>query len=203
MIRQQAVLLHPAHRMRAGLVSSLAVLAMIVLGACGSATASGDAGFVAGDGSLVLLDESARSPAPTWEGELLGGGTWRSADTAGEVLVINVWASWCAPCRAEAPVLEEIWLEFADQGVQFVGLDTRDTEAAALAFIERYGVTYPNIIDTDGRLQLLFSDTLPPQAIPSTLVIDREGRVAGRALGAVSASSLRGLIEPLLGPTSE
>jgi len=97
-------------------------------------------------------------------------------------------------------VLEEIWLEYQDRGVQFVGFDTRDTEAAALAFIERYGMTYPNVIDTDGRLQLLFSDTLPPQAIPSTLVIDQQGRVAGRALGAVSGSSLRGLIEPLLAP---
>lgn len=189
-------------RSRAFIAVVAGLLATMVLTACGSATASGDAGFVAGDGSLVLLDEQARSPAPTWEGELLGGGTWRSTDTLGDVLVINVWASWCAPCRAEAPVLEEIWQEFKDQGVQFVGLDTRDTEASALAFIERYGITYPNVIDTDGRLQLLFSDTLPPQAIPSTLVIDREGRVAGRALGKVSASSLRGLIEPLVSPVS-
>jgi thiol-disulfide isomerase/thioredoxin len=191
---------HRAGRSWAARVSTAALCAALLVSGCGTAAGSGDSGFVAGDGSLILLDESARQAAPVWEGELLGGGTARSTDYAGDVLVINVWASWCAPCRAEAPVLEEIWLEYQDQGVQFIGFDTRDTEAAALAFIDRYGITYPNVIDTDGRLQLLFSDTLPPQAIPSTLVIDQQGRVAGRALGAVSGSSLRGLIEPLLAP---
>lgn len=92
-------------------------------------------------------------------------------------------------------MLEDVWREVKDDGVQFVGLDTRDTEAAALAFLDRYGVTYPNVIDTDGRLQLLFSDTLPPQAIPSTLVVDREGRVAGRILGRVTDATLTALID--------
>jgi peroxiredoxin len=96
-------------------------------------------------------------------------------------------------------VLADLARELADQGVQFVGLDTRDSDAAARAFVDRFGIDYPNVVDTDGQLQLLFSDTLPPQAIPSTLVIDAEGRVAGRALGKVSSSSLRGMIEPLLG----
>jgi len=170
----------------------------LILAACGTAQGSGDAGFVAGDGSLVLLDESARQPVPELSGETLDGGTWRMTDHLGEVIVLNVWASWCAPCRAEAPELQEVWEEFEGRGVQFVGLDTRDSDAAARAFVETYGITYPNVIDRDGQLQLLFADTLPPQAIPSTIVIDPEGRVAGRALGKVSASALRGLIEPLL-----
>ena len=109
--------------------------------------------------------------------------------------MLNVWASWCAPCRAEAPVLETVWRQVEGEGVQFVGLDTRDTEAAALAFLDAYDVTYPNVIDADGRLQLLFSDTLPPQAIPSTLVVDREGRVAGRIIGRVTEATLTALIE--------
>ena len=113
----------------------------------------------------------------------------------GQVWVLNVWASWCAPCRAEAPVLETVWRQVEGEGVQFVGLDTRDTEAAALAFLDAYDVTYPNVIDADGRLQLLFSDTLPPQAIPSTLVVDREGRVAGRIIGRVTEATLTALIE--------
>jgi peroxiredoxin len=82
--------------------------------------------------------------------------------------------------------------------VTFVGLDTRDSDASARAFVERFGIEYANVVDRDGQLQLLFSDTLPPQAIPSTLVIDRMGRVAGRILGKASESALRGLIEPIL-----
>ena len=184
----------PTRILRAGAALALSM----VLAACGTAQGSGESGFVAGDGSLILLDESARQPVPDLVGQTLDGGTWRMSDHLGEVVVLNVWASWCAPCRAEAPELQEVWEEFEGRGVQFVGLDTRDSDAAARAFVETYGITYPNVIDRDGQLQLLFADTLPPQAIPSTIVIDREGRVAGRALGKISASALRGLIEPLL-----
>lgn len=84
----------------------------------------------------------------------------------------------------------------------FVGLDTRDSVTAAQAFVDRYGLTYPQVRDEDGRLQLLFRDTLPPQAIPSTVVVDRDGRVAARLLGRVSESSLRGVIEPLVAESS-
>jgi thiol-disulfide isomerase/thioredoxin len=176
---------------------------VVLLTGCGttSAAAGGtDSGFVAGDGSLVLVPEADRGLAPEVVGETLDGETFRLSDYAGEVVVMNVWASWCAPCRAEAPELAALATEFEGAGVQFVGLDTRDSDVPARAFVERFGIPYPNVIDRDGRLQLLFGDTLPPQAIPSTIVIDREGRVAGRALGKVSESSLRGLIEPLLEP---
>lgn len=176
-----------------------AVALAVLLSACGGGDAQGPGtGFVAGDGSIVLLDEAARTPAPALAGTTLDGGEFVLADHLGEVVVMNVWASWCAPCRAEAPELQSLWEEFEGNGVQFVGLDTRDTDAAALAFIEAYGITYPNVIDTDGRLQLLFADSLPPQAIPSTLVIDPQGRVAGRILGRASESTLRGLIEGAL-----
>jgi len=177
----------------------IAVLAAVaLLTACGS-SASGDedpgTGFVAGDGSIVLIAPEERGPAPDLVGPTLEGGEFRLSDHLGEVVVLNVWASWCAPCRAEAPVLESAWRQVRDDGVQFVGLDTRDTDEAARAFLEAYDVTYPNVIDADGRLQLLFSDTLPPQAIPSTLVVDRQGRVAGRIIGRVTEPTLLALIE--------
>ena len=170
-------------------------MAALLLTACGASDADTGTAFVAGDGSIVLIAPDERQPAPDLVGPTLEGGEFRLSDHLGDVVVLNVWASWCAPCRAEAPVLEDVWREVKDDGVQFVGLDTRDTEAAALAFLDRYGVTYPNVIDTDGRLQLLFSDTLPPQAIPSTLVMDREGRVAGRILGRVTDATLTALID--------
>ena len=157
-----------------------------------------EAGYVAGDGSIVLLAPDERVDAPEVTGPTLDGGTFSLDDHRGEVVVINVWASWCAPCRAEAPTLAALAEELEPQGVTFVGLDTRDSDTSARVFVERFGIGYPNVIDRDGQLQLLFSDTLPPQAIPSTLVIDREGRVAGRVLGRASESALRGLLEPIL-----
>ena len=189
----------------AALLTVLALTGSLTLTGCGGsdpaaiADAPGDgSGFVAGDGSIVLLDAQSRMPAPDLAGTTLDGEPFRLADHLGDVVVLNVWASWCAPCRAEAPVLEQAAQDFADQPVQFVGIDTRDQDAAAKAFVERFGITFPSVVDRDGRLQLLFADTLPPQAIPSTLVIDQQGRVAARALGAVTLSDIRGMVEPLL-----
>ncbi len=185
---------------------ALLLTATVLLAGCATGTGAstgGDAptegsGFVAGDGSIVVLDEAQRTPAPDLVGETLDGETFRLADHLGEVVVLNVWASWCAPCRAEAPVLAQVSGDLADQGVLFVGLDTRDSDASARGFVERFDIPYPNVLDRDGRLQLLFSNSLPPQAIPSTVVIDRQGRVAGRILGKASESTLLALVEPLI-----
>lgn len=188
-------------RSRVRLAIALSSLSLL-LAACGGGTeaapAEAGSGYVAGDGSIVLVPEQERVAAPDLEGVTLDGETFRLADHLGDVVVLNVWASWCAPCRAEAPELAALDRELAPSGVQFVGLDTRDSDVSARAFVARFGIEYPNVVDRDGQLQLLFSDTLPPQAIPSTLVIDRQGRVAGRVLGKASESSLRGLIEPLV-----
>jgi len=181
------------------LAAGVAGVLALALAGCGASSADqSGTSFVAGDGSIVLLDPAERRPAPDISGATLEGGTWSLADARGEVVVLNVWASWCAPCRAEAPVLQSLWEEFQGQGVEFVGLDTRDAVAPATAFVERYGITYPNIIDTSGEIQLLFGDTLPPQAIPSTLLVDQQGRVAGRVLGKVSEAGLRALVDALL-----
>jgi thiol-disulfide isomerase/thioredoxin len=191
--------------MRTRLAAVAAAALVLLVSGCGSTSdgpsadgTSADSGFVAGDGSIVVLPESQRVAAPDLVGTTLDGDTFRLADQRGEVVVMNVWASWCAPCRAEAPTLAALSDELDGLGVQFVGLDTRDSDVPARAFAEKFGIGYPNVIDRDGQLQLLFGDSLPPQAIPSTLVIDAEGRVAARALGKVSESSLRGMIEPLL-----
>lgn len=176
-----------------------AAVAVLAVAGCANASAGSNegTGYVAGDGSTVVLAQSERQSAPELAGTTLDGGTWSSADAAGDIVVANVWASWCAPCRAEAPVLEQVHRANADAGVQFVGIDTRDSEAAARAFVSRYGITYPNIVDTDGQLQLRFRDTLPPQAIPSTVFIDKQGRVAARILGEADAPRLQGIIDTL------
>ena len=190
--------------MRAAAVTTAAAMAVsaLLLSGCGGQTATGAAdsgtGYVAGDGSAVVLPVADRQPAPDISGPTLDGGTWTMADHLGQVVVLNVWASWCAPCRAEAPALEQVSVETADQGVQFVGLNTRDTEAAAKAFVANYGITYPNLVDDDGSLQLAFRDTLPPQSIPSTVFVDAQGRVAARVLGEIDQSRLMGIIDTLV-----
>jgi len=183
-----------------GIRPSTLVVALILsigLTACSTAPET-EAGFVSGDGSVTILDPPQRQIAPEATGVDLNGDPLKLSDFAGQVVVLNVWASWCAPCRAEAGALEEVATQFDGKGVQFIGLNTRDSNAAAQAFIRNYGVTFPSLVDTDGRIQLLFNDSLPPQAIPSTIVIDQQGKVAARALGTVTAATLRAMIEPLL-----
>lgn len=174
-------------------------LAGIVITGCssgsGDATSAEGSGFVGGDGSIVIIDAKDRVPAPAVAGSTLDERDFVLADERGQIVVLNIWASWCAPCRAEAPELQEVWEQVRDDGVQFVGLNTRDSTTSARGFVETMGITFPSVEDSDGRLQLLFADSLPPQAIPSTLVIDRKGRVAARALGKVSAGTLRGMID--------
>lgn len=195
--------------MPAAAVAALVVAAAVLTGCGQDSAAAGDdsgTGYVAGDGSTVVLPEAERQPAPVISGTTLDGGQWSTADAAGDVVVLNVWASWCAPCRAEAPALAASSAAHADDPVAFVGLNTRDSEASARAFVQRYGITYPNLVDTDGTIQLGLRDTLPPQAIPSTVFLDSQGRVAARVLGEVDQIRLDGIIDTLLaesGATSE
>ncbi|MCB9411870.1 MAG: TlpA family protein disulfide reductase [Actinobacteria bacterium] len=191
--------------MRAGSVGKtfavVTAACAFALSGCGtdsSAATESGTGYVAGDGSTVVLDAAERSLAPEISGKTLDGGTWSSADALGDVTVLNVWASWCAPCRAEAPALQRSYESHLDQGVQFVGINTRDTDAAANAFVARYGITYPNLVDPDGQVQLQLRDSLPPQSIPSTLFLDKQGRVAARVLGEIDPTRLDGIIDTLV-----
>lgn len=157
------------------------------------------AGFVQGSGVVTVVPVEDREPAPEFVGPLLDGGEFDLADARGEVVVLNVWGSWCAPCRAEAPALVAVAEDSADDGVRFVGVNTRDTDTAAQAFEEEFAVPYPSVVDPDGRLLLAFRDTLPPAAIPSTLVVDREGLMAARVIGPITQTSLADLVDQVAG----
>ena len=157
--------------------------------------------FVEGDGTVTVIPVDQRVAAPHVTGTTLDGGTYSLADHLGDVVVLNVWGSWCAPCRAEAPTLAQMSKDLADKGVSFVGINTRDQDAAARAFQDRFGVGYPSIADPDGALLLEFRGTAP-QAIPSTLVIDRQGRVAATVAGEVTYAGLRRLAEQVAAEAS-
>lgn len=182
----------------AALVSCMALVACSDSGDEGRVT--GQRGFVGSDDPSVLIVAAAdRKPAPDLSGELVGGGRYSLADVRGDdVVVVNVWASWCGPCRAEAATLEAVYQDLKDEGVQFLGLNTRDLPANALAFLANREVSYPNLDDTDALLQLGFRDSLPSAAIPTTWVIDRQGRVAARTLSGLTEERLRGMLEPVL-----
>jgi len=195
----------PRPRARIGSCLAAALIAFVSLTGCAKSdspsSSGGDTGFVAGDGSITVIPADQRAAAPDFTLPTLDGSSFTLSGQLGKVVVMNVWASWCAPCRAEAPELEQVWKQEQAKGVQFVGLDTRDSEASARAFVSRFGLTYPQAIDTDGQVQLLFRDTLPAQAIPSTLIVDAQGKVAARFLGATTAAALRSVIDDVRAST--
>ena len=173
----------------------VALLALLLSACVGGVEDTGDDGFISGSGEITFIDPGKRKPAPELSGTDLDGNEISSADYAGKVLVVNLWGSWCAPCRKEAPALAKASAELADQNVQFLGLLTKDDPASAKAFNAKFGIDYPSIDDASGRNQAAFADSLPSVAIPTTWVIDAKGRVAARVMGELSDATLRGLVD--------
>ncbi|SFL71707.1 TlpA family protein disulfide reductase [Streptomyces pini] len=185
-------------------VTAAAACALILsgCGAGGGQEQSGGSGknYVDGTGAVTEVKPADRKPAPELSGETVDGKRLDVADYRGDVVVLNVWGSWCPPCRAEMPHLVKVAGDTEDRGVRFVGINTRDLDRVpAQRFEEEYEVPYPSLYDPSGKLLLRFpKGSLNPQAIPSTLVLDREGRIAARALKPLGEEELRSMIEPLI-----
>jgi thiol-disulfide isomerase/thioredoxin len=160
----------------------------LLLAGCGGGSSTGSRSYIAGNGSVTYIRAQDRQPAPTIEGATLSGGTFHLASN--RVAVVNVWASWCAPCRAEAPALASLSQTFPD--VSFVGVLTRDSTATANAFVKRFAIPYPTLVDDS--ILMGFHNSLIPNAIPTTVVIDKKGRVAARISGELTVASLTDLI---------
>ncbi|MDH6278631.1 thiol-disulfide isomerase/thioredoxin [Aurantimicrobium minutum] len=146
--------------------------------------------YIAGDGSVTEITLENRGDVITFSGTTETGATVSSADYLGNVLVVNFWYAGCAPCRAEAPDLEQVYTETAPSGVNFLGVNVRDQAATIDSFNVRFGITYPSIIDQDGQAQLAFAAQVPPNAVPTTLILDAQGRVAARILGQLKDPSI-------------
>lgn len=171
-------------------------------------TDSGESSAYSLDGKGVstgvsIFPPGKRVAAPVLDGELVDGGKFRADSLRGDVVVVNVWGSWCAPCRAEAPDLARVARETEAKGVTFLGIDVRDDRASAQAFTRLYDITYRSLFDPNGRQLVKFSGVIPINAVPSTVIVDREGRVAAGVIGPVDYTTLSGLVEDVLAePTS-
>ena len=169
-------------------------ISMFLLTSCsgGGLSAVNENSFISGSGIATYVEKLERKSAP-----ILSGQTLTSGDITLEpnkVTVVNVWASWCAPCRAEAPVLQEFSINYPE--VQFAGILTRDNISSAKAFYENFKLTYPTF--TDDSLLLGFGGSLIPNAIPTTLIIDKDGKVAVRISGEVTVAGLKKMLDRVL-----
>ncbi|NLU72578.1 TlpA family protein disulfide reductase [Streptomyces sp. HNM0575] len=191
-------------RYRSALLAVLLAAAASVLAGCGggeddTGSSSGDTKFVRGTGKITEVKRGERQQAPDISGKGVDGKRLELSDYKGKIVVLNVWGSWCAPCRAEAPNLAKVAKDTEDKDVRFVGINTRDLDRAnAKSFERNYGIDYPSFYDPSGKLILRFpKGSLSPQAIPSTLILDRDGKIAVRALKELGEKELRSVLDPL------
>lgn len=190
----------PARLLRPrALLWSVCLLALAALAGCTGLPSTGDKGFVTEDGQVRTIAVGERDEPIALAGEDLDGESLDLEDLRGQVVVVNVWGSWCGPCLKEMPDLVEAAETLAadEVPVQFVGINVRDHDVAqAQGFERNFDVPYPSIHSPDGKALLPFSGTVPPSRIPSTVVLDDQGRVAAAVIGVLpSAITLVNLVE--------
>jgi thiol-disulfide isomerase/thioredoxin len=180
-------------------VAVFAVMGLAVAGCDGGAIGqntplSSGQNFVSGSYASTVFSIGSRPLAPKVSGTSLTGKPLSLASYRGDVIVLNFWGSWCAPCRNEAPALGALARQMAGRGVRFVGVDIRDEPDAALAFMQDFNIGYPSFNDPNDQIALEFQGAATPAAIPSTIVIDRTGRIAARIIGGITYNSLKALL---------
>ncbi|MGZ5213583.1 MAG: TlpA family protein disulfide reductase [Actinomycetota bacterium] len=165
-------------------VPAIAVLVLLVSACTGSAGADDPLGA-----------QAMNEPAPPLAGDTVQGGTFALHDLRGKVVVVNFWATWCAPCRDEQPELVRLSDEYSDRGVEFLGVFERDSDIAeGKAWVKEYGVPYPSIVDEPGA----WADDFAFFGLPDTYVIDRAGIIRWAVYGQTDAAQLSRLIDEVL-----
>lgn len=197
----------PRRARPAALVATALAAASLLAGCSASADVTGrpddviDQGYQSGDGTTQTWPVGQRSEPVTITGTDYEGNTVDTTDWLGDVVVLNTWYAGCPPCRAEAPDLVAISEDYAGR-VHLLGINGTDDAGAAQAFQRTFGVQYPSIQDTNGGAMAALAAHVPVQAVPSTVVLDQEGRVAARVVGLVEGSTLRGLLDDVLAETT-
>jgi thiol-disulfide isomerase/thioredoxin len=179
-------------------VALAAVLAGCSNGSGGASSGGSDTSFVAGDGTIRLVPADKRPEPVKLAATTLEGDRLDLAGLRGRPVVVNVWASWCKPCRKEAGELAGAAKELQPEGVRFVGINTADQLAQAKAFERNFTTGYPSLFDK-GDLLLAFKGAVPPSSVPTTLVLDDQGRIAVRISAAVTRKTLVDLVHDVQG----
>jgi thiol-disulfide isomerase/thioredoxin len=176
---------------------ALGLAGLLALAGCSNDVgSSGNQGYVAGKGVITSVKAADRKMPGEVSGRTLDGQPVSLADFRGKVVVVNVWGSWCGPCRAEAPMLAKASRDLAKKDVVFLGIDSRDpSKDAAKAFVRRFDIPYPSLYDQQGSTLLAFRGTLTPNSVPSTVVVDPRGRVSGSVLGGLTRTTLDDLVD--------
>jgi peroxiredoxin len=190
--------------MLASVLAPPLALALVALAGCTPTVTGGwdddgdKTGFVSGDRSVTTWDVGDRTGPVEIDGTDFAGDPVDTADWAGDVVVLNTWYAGCPPCRAEAPDLAGIAADYADDGVHVLGINSTDDAGAAQAFERTFDLPYPSVHDADGAAVAALQGVVPVQAVPTTVVLDREGNVAARVLGVIDATTVRALLDDLL-----
>lgn len=183
------------------LIPAVGLVALSITGCSGHGLASqgigGSNGYISGDLALKYIAVSQRHTPTDVAGTLLDGRHFDLSSWRGKVVIVNFWASNCAPCVAEAAALQKVYADNHDKGVEFLGVDVRDDEYQARKFEAANHVTYPSLYDPSNLLALRFHG-VPPNATPTTIVLDREGRIAARQSGEILYTQLRDLVARVL-----
>lgn len=156
------------------------------------------AGYVSGDGTIATWDTEQRGEPVRLLGRDFAGADVDTAAWLGDVAVLNTWYAACPPCRAEAPDLVAAAQDYAEDGVPFLGINGTDDAGVAQAFERNLAIPYPSIADTDGTAIAALQGRVPVEAVPTTVVLDRQGRVMSRIIGRLDPTTLRELIDTAL-----
>ncbi len=192
-------------RVRPAIAAAIAVLGLsAVVGCDGGAIGanvpqSSGSNFVGHAYESAFYKSGQRPEAPAVSGDTVTGAHLSLSSYRGDTVVLNFWGSWCPPCRAEAPALASLAHQLQSKHVRFLGIDIRDEPDSAQAFVQTFNVSYPSLSDPNDQIALAFHSTVPPAAIPTTLVIDRDGRIAARIFGAASYEELKSVVDEVAG----
>ena len=189
--------------MRRTLVAGGLAGLVVLLAACsaspgGGGGASADTGYTSDDGTTRTWPAGSRTGPVELTGTDADGATQDVAAWRGDVVLVNTWYAACPPCRAEAPDLVALANDDADRGLHLLGVNSTDAAGTAAAFARQFDVPYPSIVDTDGSAVATLQGVVPLNAVPTTVLLDREGRVAGRIIGRIDPSTVRSIVDELL-----